>query len=98
MLKEQFEEAKALIQAKKYGEARSLLETINHPRAQEWLQKLEVMEAKAMSRRNYQRGKEWLVLIAILVGIFWLGIGYFALTRFDRGLQCLSGIWVVGCT
>ncbi len=40
-LRPQFEAAKALIQVKKYDEARALLRTINHPTAQEWLRKLD---------------------------------------------------------
>lgn len=40
-IKAQFEAAKALIDAKQYNAARKLLRTINHPKAQEWIAKLE---------------------------------------------------------
>jgi hypothetical protein len=41
MSKAKFEEAKALIQAKRYDEARAILETIDHPTAKAWLSKIE---------------------------------------------------------
>jgi hypothetical protein len=38
--KEKFAEAKTLIESKRYDEARAILHTIDHPKAQEWLDKL----------------------------------------------------------
>lgn len=40
-IREQFEEAKTLIAQKRYLEARLLLKSINHPKSQEWLTKLD---------------------------------------------------------
>jgi hypothetical protein len=40
----QFQAVKALIQAKQYSQARSLLLTISHPTAKEWLVKLDKVE------------------------------------------------------
>lgn len=42
-IKAQMQQARDLIKAKKYSEARSILEGINHPKAQEWLSKIEQM-------------------------------------------------------
>ena len=43
MAREQFEAANALIKAKRYDEARKLLNTINHPKAKEWLARLDTI-------------------------------------------------------
>lgn len=40
-VKEQMQQASALIKSRQFEEARQLLRTIDHPKAQEWLQKLE---------------------------------------------------------
>jgi hypothetical protein len=45
-LRAQFAAVKALIQAKRYPQARELLKTINHPTAQEWLTKLDRLESQ----------------------------------------------------
>ncbi|MBN2304208.1 MAG: hypothetical protein JXQ72_07020 [Anaerolineae bacterium] len=42
-LRERLEQASRLIRAKRYDEARALLETIPHPQAQEWLAKLDTV-------------------------------------------------------
>lgn len=42
-------EARDLIQAKQYAQARALLVTIDHPKAYEWLQKLDDVEARERS-------------------------------------------------
>jgi len=39
-LKEQMLKARSLIQAKRYDEARDILQGINHPKAKEWLAKI----------------------------------------------------------
>ncbi len=46
MSKAKFEAAKQLIQEGNYPKARALLKTIDHPRADEWLQKLDQLEKK----------------------------------------------------
>lgn len=43
-MKEKFEQAKQLIEAKQYTKARQLLRTINHPTATAWLQKLDAID------------------------------------------------------
>lgn len=43
-LQNQFAHIKSLIQAKRYSEARTLLKSINHPKAQEWLVKLDQLD------------------------------------------------------
>ena len=43
-LKARFEEAKTHIQAKRYDEARAVLRTIKHPKAAEWLQKIDELD------------------------------------------------------
>ncbi|GAB4513483.1 MAG: hypothetical protein OHK0046_14210 [Anaerolineae bacterium] len=44
MSKTKFETAKELIQAGDYDKARALLRTIDHPKAEEWLKRLETLE------------------------------------------------------
>lgn len=42
---DQIEELRVLIKANRFDEARELLETLNHPKAEEWLKKLDEREA-----------------------------------------------------
>jgi hypothetical protein len=42
--REKMEQAKSLIQQKRYDEARSVLRTVNHPLAQEWLGKIDKLD------------------------------------------------------
>lgn len=48
-VRDQLLEARDLIQAKRYPQARALLVTIDHPKAYEWLQKLDEVEARERS-------------------------------------------------
>lgn len=48
-VRDQMFEARNLIQSKRYAEARSLLVTIDHPKAYEWLRKLDDVEARERS-------------------------------------------------
>lgn len=43
-IKDQFELARKLIQAKKFDDARQILRKINHPKAQEWLNRLDEID------------------------------------------------------
>lgn len=52
-MKEQFAAASALIKAKRYNEARKLLKTINHPKAKEWLAKLDTI-APIKTRKSWR--------------------------------------------
>lgn len=51
-VKEQFSTAKALIDKKKYNEARELLRTITHPTAQKWLEKLDTIAPERKGKRK----------------------------------------------
>jgi hypothetical protein len=51
MSKAKFDAAKQLIREGQYAQARALLETIDHPQAKEWLQKLGDLESKADNPR-----------------------------------------------
>jgi hypothetical protein len=53
MTKTKMLEAKSLIQQKQYDEARTILETINHPTAEQWLAKLDAMEAPRQRTNHY---------------------------------------------
>lgn len=44
MLKQQFEAARALIQDGEYDEARAILNAIDHPKAQDWLDKIDALD------------------------------------------------------
>ncbi len=63
-MKEQMARASQLIKAKQYSEARKLLKTIDHPKAKEWLGKLDQIAPERKPRR-------WWVpaLIVVLVAI-----------------------------
>jgi|GEM_PF-3505532 len=49
--KEKMIKARQLIKGKKYDEARSLLETVNHPKAKEWLAKINKISPPAKSSK-----------------------------------------------
>ena len=42
--REKMEQAKSFIQQKRYDEARSILHTVNHPLAEEWLEKIDKLD------------------------------------------------------
>lgn len=44
MIQEEFKQARQLIQEKRYDEAREILHFIDHPKASEWLAKLETID------------------------------------------------------
>ncbi len=59
---EQFAAAKAYIQAKEYDKARRILKRIQHPKADEWLSKIDQMpEMKAKRRRQ--------IVMLVLIGV-----------------------------
>ena len=71
--KDKLQEAKQLIQQKKYDEARQLLRTVNHPTAQKWLAKLDELpkagQAKqATSAKDNANGNTTLIL-GVAVGV-----------------------------
>jgi len=47
MSRETMEQARALIQARQYDEARALLVTVDHPKAVEWIEKIDALLAQA---------------------------------------------------
>lgn len=76
MSKAQLQAAKALIEEKRYDEARALLETIDHPTATKWLNQLDKIapvtkpaKKRRMSRRTY------ILVVALFVcfGIYLIG-------------------------
>lgn len=74
-LKEQFAQAKALIQRKQYAEARALLHTIDHPTAQDWLTKLDKLAPVKPPRRGRKPAKVLLWLGAIIALMFAVQLG-----------------------
>jgi hypothetical protein len=74
MSKAKFEAAKELIQSKHYVEARSILKTIDHPQAAEWLAKLDKIDpfnaapASPPARRSASR-LPLVVVVVIVIGI-----------------------------
>jgi hypothetical protein len=66
--KEQFDRARAYIQLKEYSKARRILKTIDHPKAIEWLEKLDEL---APERKGRGRAPILIVVaIIVLVGSF----------------------------
>lgn len=73
-----FERAKALIQSKKYQEARALLEGINTPRAKQWLAKLAERELAAKpikAKIGMKRIFVWIWGILVLLSCGWIVYG-----------------------
>jgi hypothetical protein len=75
MLKEKFAVAKAFIDDKQYGEARTILKTIDHPTADKWLAKLdeiapeEVVVEKGANPLRKMSKKYWAIAGAVLLVI-----------------------------
>lgn len=75
MSKAKFAEAKKLIDAKRYVEARALLEEIDHPTAREWLAKLDKITPEKRKRkakpaakgRSNRRRDGLLILIGVII-------------------------------
>lgn len=70
MSKAKFEAAKELIQEKKYSEARTILQTIDHPLAKEWLAKVDALSTPAVTFPKVQpkktkRRSPWLLLVLL---------------------------------
>ena len=55
--KEQMLKARELIKAKRYDEARAILRKINHPKAKEWLDKLDAKRPASQSKKQTQAPK-----------------------------------------
>lgn len=59
MVREQLEEARALIKAKRYDEARAILQALDHPTAAKWLDKLDEIDPpfEAESKKSRRQKK-----------------------------------------
>lgn len=66
-------QARDLIKDKRYAEARQLLKSINHPKAKEWLAKLDTIDpppAPSPQRSRTSSGPSWAIVVgALLIGI-----------------------------
>lgn len=85
MSKAKFEAARELIQEKKYDEARAILGTIDHPKAAEWIGKIDslVLAPVELSETHHSRAPKILVgfVILLFAGIAAL-MGYAVLVAF----------------
>ncbi len=66
MSKVQLEAAKALIEEKRYAEARALLETIDHPTATKWLSQLDKI-APVVAPKKARRKNRWPIAGGLLL-------------------------------
>lgn len=69
-LKDQFTSAKAYVQAKDYQNARRVLRRIDHPKAREWLQRINKLDPTAVRRKRVIIAL--ILALILLVGSFWL--------------------------
>lgn len=75
MSKAKFEQAKTLIQQKRYDEARTVLRELDHPTAREWLTKLDKIAPEKPKRQGLKLGKIMLWLAAIIALLIALQMG-----------------------
>ncbi len=93
MAREQLERARDLIKAKRYDEARAILQNIDHPTAQKWLEKLDELDSPfeevAPSRRSKKAKKERRGPGCLGIG---LSIGCVAPAAFCVGLIIIAAV------
>lgn len=91
-LKEQFSTAKAYIDAKKYDDARRVLKKIDHPKAKEWLDKLDTFPA--VKAKRTRKKITWALLAVSLV---MLAVGYLYLKQItdEAGRQADEMIFLI---
>lgn len=73
--KQKMQQARELIKAKRYSEARNILETVNHPTAYEWLNKLDEITLYEDEPAHAQSGGGLSSVIVVAVGVAALLIG-----------------------
>ncbi|MCA0453434.1 MAG: hypothetical protein LCI00_05625 [Chloroflexi bacterium] len=94
MSKAKFDAAKELIDEKRYGEARALLKTIDHPTAITWLDKLDVIAPAPQIPASKIRTKPTrLQTVLLVIGLLIIGLFVLALMQqrqmAHQGLQDL---------
>jgi len=87
--KERFTNVRQLIAAKRYGEARLILEDIDHLKAQEWLWRLDKIEGKHRRNRRLKLIGGLVVLILIAGGALSF-VALRAVRDFDDDIACLN--------
>ncbi len=70
MSKQGFAKARALIAAKRYEEARFILEVIDHPKATEWIFQID----RLTERQGSKRAGVWRVFLLVGIAIFAIAI------------------------
>lgn len=86
-LKDQFESARAYISAGDYDNARRILRKVDHPKAKEWLERLDRQHPPKRSRRRLLYG-----LLAVLVVLMICSIAFYMtqiMPESSRELQAL---------
>lgn len=68
--RQQMERARALIKAKQYNEARAILNKTDHPKAREWVAKIDALQPPQTKRRG--RGLWWKLPLLLLACVFTL--------------------------
>lgn len=79
--KEQMQRARTLIQQKRYDDARALLITINHPKADQWLNRLNRMGTGSIQTTS-DKSFTVKLFISIVLLLFWVVPGVIALAIF----------------
>lgn len=86
--RDKMEQAKQLIQQKRYDEARTILRTVDHDKAYEWLDKLDEVDPPKAAKRGNKRKTS--CLIALMLLIVSLGIAVFVLGRtFSQSVEAI---------
>ncbi len=89
MSKVRFSNVRQLIAEKRYGEARIILEDIDHLKAQEWLWRLDKIEGKHKRNRRLKFIGGLVVLILIAGGALSF-VALRAVRDFDDDIACLN--------
>lgn len=70
MSKQGFELARALMKAKRYEQARDMLEEMSHPKAQDWIFQID----QILERQSSKQAMVWRVFLLVGIAIFAVAI------------------------
>lgn len=88
--------AQTLIREKRYSEARALLVDVNHPRATDWILRLDPLIADQEQRERQTSGRRTLIIVAVIVIL--LGAAVYTLHQRDVENQAAAMRYVCSLT
>jgi hypothetical protein len=84
IVEEKLQQARSLIEAKRYDDARKLLKRLDHPTARKWLVKLDEIASEAPQRPNAGR---WIFIGVIVIALLAVGVIVLQSTQRDSALR-----------